>query len=47
MIELFAFVVILAAMFIRTITGFGSALVAIPLLFVLFGAKFTIPFILL
>ncbi len=43
----FAFLVIFAAMLIRTLTGFGSALIAIPLLSVLFGAKFAIPFILL
>jgi uncharacterized membrane protein YfcA len=47
MIELYAFLIIFASMFIRTITGFGSALIAIPLLSLLFGAKFAIPFILL
>jgi hypothetical protein len=47
MIELIAFLVIFAAMLIRTLTGFGSALIAIPLLSVLFGAKYAVPFILL
>lgn len=47
MIELYAFLIIFASMFIRTITGFGSALIAIPLLSLLFGAKYAIPFILL
>ena len=42
-----AFLIIFFAMFIRTLTGFGSALVAIPLLSILFGAKFAIPFIFL
>lgn len=43
----FAFLIIFFAMLIRALTGFGSALIAIPLLSVLFGAKFAIPFILL
>lgn len=43
----FAFLIIFAAMFIRALTGFGSALIAIPLLSILFGAKYAIPFILL
>ncbi len=43
----FAFLIILVAMFIRALTGFGSALIAIPLLSILFGAKYAIPFILL
>ncbi|HSD59137.1 MAG TPA: sulfite exporter TauE/SafE family protein [Methanotrichaceae archaeon] len=49
MIELFAFafLIIFASMLIRTVTGFGSALIAIPLLSILFGAKYAIPFILL
>lgn len=47
MIELFTFLIIFIAMFIRTLTGFGSALIAIPLLSILFGAKFAIPFIFL
>ena len=49
MIELFAFafLIIFASMLIRTVTGFGSALIAIPLLSLLFGAKYAIPFILL
>lgn len=49
MIELFtfAFLVIFVAMLIRTLTGFGSALIAIPLLSIIFGAKFAIPFIFL
>ena len=49
MIELFAFafLVIFVSMLIRTLTGFGSALIAIPLLSTLFGAKFAIPFIFL
>lgn len=42
-----AFLIIFFAMLIRTLTGFGSALVAIPLLSILFGAKFAIPFIFL
>lgn len=47
MIELFTFLIIFVAMLIRTLTGFGSALIAIPLLSILFGAKFAIPFIFL
>lgn len=47
MTEIFAFLIIFVAMFLRTITGFGSALVAIPLLSLLYGAKFAIPFIML
>ena len=43
----FAFLIIFVAMLIRTLTGFGSALIAIPLLSILFGAKFAIPFIFL
>ncbi len=42
-----AFLIIFVAMLIRTLTGFGSALIAIPLLSILFGAKYAIPFILL
>lgn len=42
-----AFLIIFAAMLIRALTGFGSALIAIPLLSILFGAKYAIPFILL
>ncbi|NYT01364.1 MAG: sulfite exporter TauE/SafE family protein [Methanosarcinales archaeon] len=42
-----AFLVMLAAMLVRTLTGFGSALISVPLLSVLFGAKFAIPFIML
>lgn len=49
MIEPFtsAFLIIFVAMLIRTLTGFGSALIAIPLLSIIFGAKYAIPFILL
>ncbi|NMB84747.1 MAG: sulfite exporter TauE/SafE family protein [Methanothrix sp.] len=49
MIEPFAlsFLIIFAAMAIRALTGFGSALIAIPLLSALFEAKFAVPFILL
>ncbi len=47
MIELYAALVILVAMFLRTVTGFGSALIAIPLLALLYSAKFAIPFIML
>lgn len=47
MIELYAALIILAAMFLRTVTGFGSALIAIPLLALLYSAKFAIPFIML
>jgi uncharacterized membrane protein YfcA len=49
MIELFAFtfLVIFASMLIRTVTGFGSALIAIPLLSILYSAKYAIPFIFL
>jgi uncharacterized protein len=47
MIDLYASLVILAAMFLRTVTGFGSALIAIPLLALLYSAKFAIPFIML
>ncbi len=43
----FAFLIIFASMLIRTVTGFGSALIAIPLLSILFGAKYAIPFIFL
>ncbi len=43
----FAILIIFASMLIRTVTGFGSALIAIPLLSILFGAKYAIPFILL
>ncbi|MGA9097521.1 MAG: sulfite exporter TauE/SafE family protein [Methanotrichaceae archaeon] len=42
-----AFLIIFVAMLIRALTGFGSALIAIPLLSILFGAKYAIPFILL
>ena len=42
-----AFLIIFVAMLIRTLTGFGSALIAIPLLSILFGARYAIPFILL
>ncbi|MFB3766578.1 MAG: sulfite exporter TauE/SafE family protein [Methanotrichaceae archaeon] len=42
-----AFLIIFAAMFIRALTGFGSALISIPFLSILFGAKYAIPFILL
>jgi len=45
MIAIFTFLIISAAMVIRTLTGFGSALIAIPLLSILFGAKYAIPFI--
>lgn len=45
--ESIAFLVILVAMLIRTLTGFGSALISIPFLSILFGAKFAIPFIML
>ena len=47
MIDLFAFLIILAAMLIRTLTGFGSALISIPLLSLLFGVKYAIPFIMI
>ncbi len=43
--ELTAFLIILLAMFIRTLSGFGSALLSIPLLSLLYGAKYAIPFI--
>ena len=43
MIAIFTFLIISAAMSIRTLTGFGSALIAIPLLSILFGAKYAIP----
>jgi uncharacterized protein len=42
-----AFLVIFFSMLLRTVTGFGSALISIPLLSLLFGAKFAIPFILI
>jgi len=45
MIALFTFLILFAAMLIRTVTGFGSALISIPLLSVFFGAKYAIPFI--
>lgn len=44
---LFAFLIILAAMLVRTLTGFGSELISIPLLSILFGAKYAIPFIMI
>jgi uncharacterized membrane protein YfcA len=44
--EVLAFLAILFAMFVRTMTGFGSALISLPLLSLIFGAKFAIPFIL-
>jgi len=49
MTELFAiaFLIIFTSMLIRTVAGFGSALIAIPLLSILFGAKYAIPFIFL
>lgn len=47
MINRFAFLIILAAMLLRTLTGFGSALISIPLLSILFGAKYAIPFIMI
>lgn len=47
MIDLLAFLIILAAMLIRTLTGFGSALISIPLLYLLCGAKYAIPFIMI
>jgi len=51
MIELSAllpiFLVIFAAMSVRTLTGFGSALVAVPLLSILLGAKYAVPFIMI
>lgn len=47
MTEILAFLIIFVAMLLRTITGFGSALVAIPLLSLLYGAKFAVPFIML
>ncbi len=47
MISLFAFLIILAAMLVRSLTGFGSALISIPLLSLLFGAKYAIPFIMI
>ena len=47
MIAIFTFLIISAAMVIRTLTGFGSALIAIPLLSILFGAKYAIPFIMI
>jgi uncharacterized membrane protein YfcA len=43
--ELIAFLVIFLAMSIRTLSGFGSALLSIPLLSLLYGAKYAIPFI--
>jgi uncharacterized protein len=43
--ELIAFLVIFLAMFIRTLSGFGSALLSVPLLSLLYGAKYAIPFI--
>ncbi len=46
-VELAAFLVIFISMLIRTLTGFGSALISIPLLSILFGPKFAIPFIML
>ena len=46
-LEVLAFLVIFLSMLIRTITGFGSALISVPLLSLLFGAKFAIPFILI
>jgi uncharacterized protein len=45
--EMIAFLIILVSMLIRTTTGFGSALLSIPLLSILFGAKYAIPFIML
>lgn len=45
--ESIAFLVILISMFIRTLTGFGSALFSIPLLSILFCAKYAIPFVML
>jgi uncharacterized membrane protein YfcA len=44
--EVLAFLAIFFAMLVRTMTGFGSALISIPLLSLIFGAKFAIPFIL-
>jgi uncharacterized membrane protein YfcA len=44
MIEILAFLIIFVAMLLRTITGFGSAQVAIPLLSLLCGAKFAVRF---
>ena len=43
--ELIAFLVIFLAMFIRILSGFGSALLSVPLLSLLYGAKYAIPFI--
>jgi uncharacterized membrane protein YfcA len=43
--ELIAFLVIFLAMSIRTLSGFGSALLSIPLLSLLYGTKYAIPFI--
>ncbi|MHC1567161.1 MAG: sulfite exporter TauE/SafE family protein [Candidatus Syntropharchaeia archaeon] len=40
------FIVIFVAFFIRTLTGFGSALIAVPLLSVIFSPKIVIPFLL-
>gem|GEM_PF-6819190 len=45
LIMLITFLIIFAAMLISALTAFGSALVVIPLLSILFGAKFAIPFI--
>ena len=39
------FLIIFAAMLVRTLTGFGSALLAVPLLSILLGAKYAVPFI--
>ena len=41
------FLIITASMLVRTLFGFGSALISIPLLSILFGAKFAVPFIML
>jgi uncharacterized membrane protein YfcA len=45
--EMIAFLIIFVSMLVRTTTGFGSALLSIPLLSILFGAKYAIPFIML
>jgi len=37
------FLIIFAAMLVRTLTGFGSALIAVPLLSILLGAKYAGP----
>lgn len=41
------FIIIFAAMLVRTLTGFGSALLAVPLLSILLGAKYAVPFIMI